>query len=137
MNVGRSLTGLGVGILFGMGLAVSQMANPEKVLAFLNVAAGWDPSLLLVMAAATGVAFFGYRWAVRSQPRFEPRHQLPTSRKIDRRLVGGAIIFGLGWGLAGYCPGPAITGLSSGALEPILFVVAMICGSQLARIVKP
>lgn len=133
MIVRRSLAGLAVGILFGLGLAVSQMANPEKVLAFLNLAGNWDPSLLLVMGAATGVAFVGFRWATNSAPLFETRHYLPTAKDIDFRLFLGAVVFGLGWGLAGYCPGPAITALGSGGFEPLVFVIAMITGSQIAR----
>lgn len=133
--VRRSVAGLLVGTLFGLGLAVSQMANPEKVLAFLNVIANWDPSLLLVMAAATAIAFVGYRWATNSGPLFETRHYLPTARQIDPRLLIGAVIFGIGWGLAGYCPGPALTGLSSGTAEPFIFVAAMLTGSQIARVV--
>ena len=109
------------------------MTNPEKVLAFLTVVADWDPSLLFVMGAAAGVAFVGYRWATRKAPLFEERHHLPTASDIDYRLITGAVIFGLGWGLAGYCPGPAITGLGSGSMEPPLFVAAMIVGGLLAK----
>ena len=136
MIVQRAVAGLGVGVLFGMGLAVSQMANPEKVLAFLNLAGTWDASLLLVMGAATGIAFVGYRWATNNAPLFESRHYLPTARDIDFKLIGGALIFGVGWGLAGYCPGPAITGLGSGSAEPFIFVGTMVVGSQIARLVQ-
>lgn len=136
MKARRAVAGLAVGTLFGLGLAVSQMANPEKVISFLNLAANWDPSLLLVMAAATGVALVGFRWATGSAPLFESRHHLPTSTNIDSRLIGGAVIFGLGWGLAGYCPGPAITGLGSGSLEPWLFVAAMVAGSQAGKLLS-
>ena len=135
MIVRRSIAGLLVGILFGLGLAVSQMVNPEKVLAFLNVAAHWDPSLLLVMGAASSVAFVGYRWATNNAPLFESRYYLPTAKGIDGRLIMGGMLFGLGWGLAGYCPGPAIAGLASGSSEPWVFVIAMVIGSQLGRIV--
>ncbi len=113
------------------------MTNPEKVLAFLNVVDAWDPSLLLVMGAATGTAFVGYRWVTQNQPLFDSKHQLPTATHVDLRLVFGAIIFGLGWGLAGYCPGPAITGLASGSLEPWLFISAMLVGSQLCQLILP
>ena len=135
MIVRRSIAGMAVGTLFGTGLAVSQMANPEKVLAFLNLLANWDPSLLLVMGAAVGVTFVGYRWAANKAPLFESKHYLPTASDIDVRLLTGAAIFGVGWGLAGYCPGPAITGLASGSTEPLIFVGAMVVGSQLARII--
>ena len=136
MIVRRALAGLAVGTLFGAGLAVSQMTNALKVLAFLNLSGNWDPSLLLVILAATSVTFFGYRWATNKAPLFEEKHYLPTARDIDVRLVIGAVIFGVGWGLAGYCPGPAITGLGSGSAEPIIFVAAMVVGSQIARWVQ-
>lgn len=131
----RSAAALIAGVVFGVGLAVSQMANPEKVLAFLNVAGDWDASLLLVMLAAVGVTFVGYPWATNRAPLFEAEHRLPTASNIDVRLIAGAAIFGIGWGLAGYCPGPAIAGLASGSLEPVIFVGAMIAGSQVARVI--
>lgn len=135
MIVRRSAAALIIGVVFGVGLAVSQMTNPEKVLAFLNVPGDWDASLLFVMAAAVIVTFIGYPWATNHAPLFETKHHLPTARRIDARLVTGAAIFGIGWGLAGYCPGPAITGLASGSLEPLIFVGAMIAGSQVARVI--
>ncbi len=134
MSVGRALSGLGVGILFGLGLSVSQMVNPEKVLAFLNIAANWDPSLVFVMGAASVVTFIGYRWASGSPPVFDTQHYLPTNRQIDWHLVVGACLFGVGWGLAGYCPGPAITALSAGTVEPAIFVASLLAGSQLTRL---
>ena len=133
MNRRQTIAALVIGTVFGLGLAVSQMANPEKVLSFLNVAGQWDPSLLLVMAAATGIALVGYRWATRSAPLFAGQHFLPETSVIDGRLLAGAALFGIGWGLAGFCPGPAITGLLSGSPEPPVFVVAMIVGSLFAR----
>ena len=136
MTVRRSVAALLIGVVFGVGLAVSQMTNPEKVLAFLNVPGDWDASLLLVMAAAVIVTFFGYPWATKHAPLFETKHYLPTATRIDMRLVAGAVIFGVGWGLAGYCPGPAIAGLASGSLEPLVFVGAMIAGSQVARAIS-
>ncbi len=132
MMLQRALAGLATGVVFGVGLAVAQMTNPEKVLAFLNVAGDWDPSLLLVMAAATGVFFFGHRWATNKAPLFETRHQLPTARRVDLRLVTGALLFGFGWGLAGYCPGPAIAGLAGGSTEPLILVAALVLGNRLA-----
>lgn len=134
---GRTLSGLAAGTLFGLGLAVSQMMNPAKVLSFLNLAGAWDPSLALVMAAATAVAFIGFRWAAQGAPLFAEKYYLPTRRDIDARLITGAAIFGTGWGLAGYCPGPALTALASGALEPALFVLSMLAGSQVARWLLP
>ena len=135
MTVLRSVAGLVIGTLFGIGLAVSQMANPEKVLAFLNVLGEWDPSLLFVMGAAVTVTFVGYRRVTHRAPLFAEKHYLPSARDIDGRLLVGAAIFGIGWGLAGYCPGPAITALGSGSLEAPIFVIAMIAGSQLGRLV--
>lgn len=137
MNAGRALSAFAAGLLFGVGLAVARMTNPEKVLAFLNVAGDWDPSLLLVMAGATGTFFVGYRWATRSTPLFETGHQLPTARAIDARLLVGALVFGVGWGVAGYCPGPALAGLASGSTEPVILVIAMIAGGQLAGWLQP
>lgn len=133
MKTGRRLSGLAVGSLFGVGLAVSQMTNPEKVLAFLNVADSWDPSLLFVMGAASVVAFVGFRIVLGGEPVFDREFHLPTSTAINGPLVAGAALFGLGWGLAGYCPGPAITGLGSGSLEPWLFLPAMLAGNEVAR----
>ena len=133
---GRAMSAFGAGVLFGVGLAVAQMTNPEKVLAFLNVAGDWDPSLLFVMAAATGTFFVGYRLVTRRAPIFEAEHQLPTATRIDPRLMIGALVFGLGWGVAGYCPGPAIAGLASGSAEPLILVGAMIVGSQLAGLLR-
>lgn len=136
MKTRRALAGLFTGTLFGVGLAVSQMANPEKVLSFLRLVPGWDPSLLLVMGGAVAVTFVGFRLVTRRAPLFDTRHHLPGNRIIDVRLLAGAVIFGLGWGLAGYCPGPALAGLASGSSEPVLFVLAMLAGSQLGRLTE-
>ncbi len=133
MRVRRAVAGLATGTLFGVGLAMSQMTNPEKVLSFLTLLPGWDPSLLLVMGAAVAVTFLGYRLVLGSPPLFDDDHSLPTNRVIDRKLLAGAAVFGAGWGLAGYCPGPALAGLASGSTEPFIFIAFMIAGSQLAR----
>ena len=133
MTSRRSLAALLAGTLFGIGLAVSQMVNPEKVLAFLTVVGDWDPSLAFVMVGAIAVTFVGYRLSASRPPLFADSHSLPTSTTLDRQLLFGAVIFGLGWGLAGYCPGPAIAGLSSGSIEPPLFLASMIAGSLVAR----
>ncbi len=127
------------GLLFGAGLALSQMINPAVVLAFLDVAqipAGlWNPSLALVMLAAVGVTWLGYRLAFRrAGPLAAPVFQVPTARTIDARLIGGAVLFGLGWGLCGYCPGPAIAGLSLGVLKTWIFVTAMATGMALHHV---
>lgn len=128
--MGRNFFSLAAGLLMGAGLAISQMINPEKVIAFLDVAGKWDPSLAIVMFSALAVSFVGFRLTVgRAHPIFAEAFQIPTRRDIDTPLVMGAAIFGIGWGLGGYCPGPAISALSLGLLEPILFVVAMLAGS--------
>ncbi len=121
------------GLLFGAGLTVAQMINPAKVLAFLDfggIADGsWDPSLALVMAGALVVTFVGYALIFRRrQPVSTAKFSLPTNRGIERRLLAGAALFGAGWGLVGYCPGPALAGLGLGATETIVFVAAMVVG---------
>ena len=123
----KTLSAFGAGLLFGIGLWLSGMANPRKVLDFLDIAGPWDPSLLLVMGGAVAVTL----------PSFGPfikKYHLEFSRAIDLRLVGGAAIFGIGWGLGGYCPGPALTALSNLTVEPVVFVAAMVAGGLLARI---
>lgn len=126
----QSIAALIAGILFGLGLAVSQMVNPAKVLGFLDIAGRWDPSLLLVMAGGLTVTFAGYRLIQgRAAPVFAPRFELPTRRDLDRRLIGGAAIFGIGWGLVGFCPGPAFVSLAFGLEESLTFVAAMIIGA--------
>ena len=121
------------GILFGLGLAMSQMVDPEKVLSFLDVGAmpygGWDPSLMLVLGAAVGVNLLGYRFVLkRAHPLFDDRFHLPTRKDLDGRLLGGAALFGIGWGLAGYCPGPGLAALTLGSADPLWFTAAMIMG---------
>lgn len=124
-----ALTALISGILFGLGLAVSQMTNPMKVLAFLDVAGDWDPSLAFVMAGAVAVSFVAFRIAARrTAPLAGGSFDLPTRRAIDTPLVMGAMVFGVGWGLAGLCPGPAFTALVSGDRKAFLFVGAMLAG---------
>jgi uncharacterized membrane protein YedE/YeeE len=131
----HALGALLAGILFGLGLAVSQMINPAKVLAFLDFADRWDPSLALVMAGALGVTALGYRLALkRPAPLLAPRFEVPTWREIDRRLLAGAVLFGIGWGLVGFCPGPAIASLAYGVRESIIFVAAMLAGMALFRV---
>lgn len=121
------------GALFGLGLAVSGMTNPDKVLNFLDLAGRWDPSLALVMGGALAVTVPGYAW-LRRRGRTLVGESLPPapSPTVDKRLVVGSIVFGIGWGVAGYCPGPALANLAH-AGEAIVFVVAMVLGSQLAR----
>jgi len=118
-----------IGLLFGLGLTISHMISPKKILDFLDVAGSWDPSLLLVMASAVTVTFLGYQWALaRPAPLLGDCFQVPARADIDVRLVTGATIFGVGWGLTGYCPGPAITALTLGDAETLAFVLAMVMG---------
>ena len=120
------------GLLFGAGLTVSQMVNPEKVVGFLDFAGNWDPSLALVMAAALAVTALLYRWTLRRRaPLCAAEFHVPAARRVDRRLIGGSALFGIGWGLAGFCPGPAIASLSYGMVEPALFVASMLFGMAL------
>ncbi|MCT9000622.1 YeeE/YedE family protein, partial [Chelativorans intermedius] len=110
------LVNLALGLLFGVGLVVSGMSNPAKVLNFLDLFGTWDPSLAFVMGGAVLVSFIGFRLVLtRSQPVAGGRFQLPTKSDIDRRIVVGPAIFGIGWGLGGFCPGPALTSLGLGA----------------------
>ncbi|MEO1319592.1 MAG: DUF6691 family protein [Pseudomonadota bacterium] len=127
-----TLAGLLAGTVFGLGLAISQMTNPEKVLNFLDLIGPWDPSLIFTMVGAVVVTFVGYRLLLGGTPLFASAQQLPGNRSIDTRLVTGAAIFGMGWGMAGYCPGPAVTGLASGSLEPLLFLGAVYIGFVIA-----
>jgi uncharacterized membrane protein YedE/YeeE len=129
-----------IGLIFGLGLIVSGMSNPAKVLNFLDFAAirtgTWDASLAFVMAGAIAVTFTGFKLALRrSQPVFGERFHLPTREDIDARIVAGPAIFGVGWGLAGFCPGPAITALGFGTKAAVIFVVAMLAGMWLARFI--
>ncbi len=122
------------GALFGLGLTVSRMIDPAKVLGFLDVAGNWDPSLALVMVGALAVMAIAYRVAgTRTGPMFAGTFRIPTRRDVDGRLVTGAIIFGIGWGLVGFCPGPAISGLALGRYEVYVFVLAMLAGMTLQR----
>lgn len=124
--------GLLVGIIFGAGLALSDMVNPARVQAFLDVAGAWDPTLMFVMGAAllpSAIAYLIRRQMTR--PLLSERFSIPESRTLDRRLLVGAAMFGIGWGLVGFCPGPAVAGLVLGAWQPWLFVIAMLAGMML------
>ncbi|NND91386.1 MAG: YeeE/YedE family protein [Granulosicoccus sp.] len=121
------------GVIFGVGLLVSGMANPAKVLNFLDVLGSWDPSLAFVMGGAVLTTMVGYPLiSRRSSPRLAPRFQMPVRSDIDRPLVSGAALFGLGWGIGGFCPGPAWTSLSGLAPGALVFLVAMLTGMWLA-----
>ena len=128
-----SVAGL-AGLLFGLGLAVSGMTDPAVVLGFLDLAGAWNPALLFVMAAAVPVTFLGYRLAFRrGRPWVATSFDLPKSRALDRPLLLGAALFGAGWGLAGYCPGPALASLPALMPGTLAFLAAMVCGLWLVR----
>jgi len=117
------------GLVFGIGLLLSGMTDPGKVIGFLDVAGTWDPSLAFVMAGAILVGFFAFRLAGRRGNAFlGGPMQLPTRRDIDNRLVGGSVLFGIGWGLAGFCPGPALVSFGAGVDKAAVFVAAMLAG---------
>jgi hypothetical protein len=131
----RILAGLLAGLLFGAGLAISQMINPAKVLAFLDVAGAWDPSLAFVMLGAVVVTALGYRFVLRQpKPLLDDSFSVPTRTDVDGRLVIGSAIFGVGWGLGGYCPGPAIASIGFGAMTTVVFVIFMAIGMIAGRL---
>jgi uncharacterized membrane protein YedE/YeeE len=122
------------GLLFGFGLALSHMVDPNKVLNFLDIAGNWDPSLAFVLGGAVAITLPMFRLVLRNpKPLLHPRFHLPVQTKLDRRLMIGAAIFGIGWGLAGYCPGPGISALVLGIWQPVVFVLALIGGSLAYR----
>jgi len=128
----RTVTAFVAGLVFGVGLLLSGMADPAKVLGFLDLAGAWDPSLMFVMGGAVGVGVVAFAVARRRTRSLlgEPM-QLPTSTGVDRRLVAGALLFGAGWGLAGFCPGPALVALGLGEAKAVVFVAAMLAGMGL------
>ncbi|EKF73857.1 hypothetical protein A11A3_11628 [Alcanivorax hongdengensis A-11-3] len=127
-----TLTAFVTGLIFGVGLLLAGMANPAKVLAFLDLAGAWDPSLALVMVGAIAVASVGFALARNKQTAWwGDSIQIPGKRKLDRRLVLGSLGFGVGWGLAGFCPGPALVALGTGSLKAVIFVAAMLAGMAL------
>jgi len=124
-----------VGLLFGLGLILSGMTDPGKVLGFLDISGLWDPSLALVMAGAIAVGFFAFTIAKKRTVNFlGGALHLPKSNQIDKPLVIGAMLFGAGWGLAGFCPGPGLVSLASGNLKAAVFVALMLVGMQLFEI---
>ena len=128
------LAALVAGLVFGCGIAVAGMINPAKVLNFFDIAGTWDPSLAFVMGGALLVAAAGYRVVLgRERPRLDTRFHLPTRNDLDPALIGGSVLFGIGWGIAGFCPGGAIPALGLGRAEPVWFVLAMLAGQMLAR----
>ncbi|MDQ7956204.1 MAG: hypothetical protein RET84_09870 [Pseudomonadota bacterium] len=125
----NALTALLAGLVFGAGLLLSGMADPGKVLGFLDLAGSWDPSLAFVMAGAIAVAAPGFAWVrLRHAAWGGAELQIPGSRAVDWRLMAGSIVFGIGWGLAGFCPGPAVVAVGMGVGPAVVFVVAMLAG---------
>jgi hypothetical protein len=133
----RIISAFITGLIFGIGLIISGMTNPAKIIDFLDITGQWDPSLLLVMLGAVSITFFAFRFVERkSVSLLGDNIQLPKKTGLDKPLIVGAVLFGIGWGLAGYCPGPALASLSSGLLPPVLFVLTMITGMGIFEIYK-
>ena len=127
-----------VGLIFGVGISISGMANPAKVLNFFDLAGTWDPSLAFVMGGALIVTFIGYRVVLKQPaPILGARFHLPSDQALDLPLVGGSALFGLGWGIAGFCPGAAIPALGTGRWEVALFLVAVVAGFYVRRLLSP
>jgi uncharacterized membrane protein YedE/YeeE len=128
-----------IGLLFALGLAISGMTQPQKVIGFLQISKAWDSSLLFVMIAAVPIHFVAYRWARnRRSPLFETKWHIPQSKEISKSLVVGSAMFGFGWALAGYCPGPALVSLASLSTTTMVFVASMIVGIVLFKVLmKP
>ncbi|MCA1730401.1 MAG: YeeE/YedE family protein [Actinobacteria bacterium] len=130
----RMLVNLFAGALFGLGLAVSGMVDPAKVIGFLDVAGEWDPTLVFVMGGALLVTIPAFRLIFKRQrPVLADDFELPTKKDLDARLLGGSALFGVGWGLSGFCPGPAVTALATGLTPVFAFVVAMIAGMAIYK----
>ena len=130
----RYLSSYVIGLIFGIGISISGMANPAKVLNFFDVAGTWDPSLAFVMGGALIVTFVGYRLILRRPaPMIDPTFHLPDNPRIDSRLLGGAAVFGIGWGIAGFCPGGALPALGTGQADVVIFVAALIAGIFAAK----
>ncbi|MDO7567666.1 MAG: YeeE/YedE family protein [Paracoccaceae bacterium] len=127
------------GGVFGFGIAISGMANPAKVLNFFDIFGTWDPSLVFVMGGAMITALIGYRlvFGVQKRPLFEVSFSLPSAKQIDRRLILGSIVFGIGWGIAGFCPGGAIPTFGLGHSESYIFIASLVVGILVARRINP
>lgn len=132
-----TLAGLIAGLLFGIGLSLGGMTDPAIVLAFLDLAGDWNPQLAFVMGGGLIVTFIGYRLVMRRPtPLWDSRFMTPAARRIDAPLLGGALVFGIGWGLAGYCPGPAVASVASARGAVIAFVIAVLVGMIAVRIAR-
>ena len=133
----HALSAFAAGLIFGIGLLVSGMADPSKVIGFLNLAGPWDPSLAFVMIGAIAVALVAYRFAQKRAATFlGGAMRLPDAWGIDRRLILGSLVFGVGWGLAGFCPGPALVSLGSGQDKAVAFTLAMLAGMGLYELAE-
>lgn len=132
----RPLSSFISGLLFGLGLILSGMTDPRNIIGFLDVTGGWNPQLALVMLGAVSVTYFAFRYVGRRERSWlgEPI-DLPISRAINRRLLAGAVLFGIGWGLVGYCPGPALASLATLDQAPLLFVLAMLVGMAMFEVI--
>ena len=130
----KTAAGYLAGLLFGLGLAMSGMTDPARVLGFLDITGAWDPTLIFVLGAAVGTTFVGYRLVfARGTPLFSTKFQLPTKQELDAKLLGGAALFGVGWGLSGYCPGPAIASVGRLTLPLLALLAAMVLGWWIAQ----
>jgi uncharacterized membrane protein YedE/YeeE len=130
------IVALATGLLFGLGLGFSQMIDSQRVIGFLDLTGDWDPTLGFVMGGAVAVTVISFRWILRwPTPVLGRTFLVPTRNDIDRPLIVGAALFGVGWGLGGYCPGPAIAALGLGSANPLLFIVAMVAGSLAYRVI--
>ncbi|MCX7978818.1 MAG: YeeE/YedE family protein, partial [Bdellovibrionaceae bacterium] len=127
-----------VGFLFSIGLAVSGMTQPQKVIGFLDLTGNWDPSLMFVMLGAIPVHFLSYLWIKgKPSPVFDTKWHYPTNKTIDKFLIGGSALFGVGWGLGGYCPGPALASVLTGKVNVLVFVLTMTLGMLVWRLLDP
>ena len=126
-----------IGLIFGIGISISGMANPAKVLNFFDFAGTWDPSLALVMGGALLVTFIGYRFVLkRPAPMFDGHFMLPSRRDLDFQLIGGSALFGIGWGISGFCPGGALPALGTARVEVFIFVAALLAGIYAAKFIQ-
>jgi uncharacterized protein len=133
----HAFSAFATGLIFGIGLIVSGMTDPSKIIGFLDLAGPWDPSLAFVMGGAVAVGFIAFRFARRRTAAFlGGAMHLPEARQMDRRLVLGSLGFGIGWGLAGYCPGPAVVSVGMGQEKAIVFVVAMLAGMGIYELIE-
>ena len=131
------LSALLVGLIFGIGLILSGMANPAKVLGFLDLFGNWDPSLAFVMGGAISVGLLAFRVAAgRPTSLLGEPMRLPTRKDVDKRLILGSLVFGAGWGLAGFCPGPALVALGTGSLKAMIFVASMLSGMAIFELIE-